>query len=159
MTSVPLRTSPLLALHEFVVALHELLFKGDEAPFYITVPVVKFVYLCPDFYKMIRDFYAAQSQLRNVFQVLDLVVSESDFEDMDSKEAKACATFAFLNNVKVLKFLWNRGFFWDEKTLFAAINSKSVECVKFALKNDCPLTSVNYSQLVPYLVQFNLVSH
>lgn len=130
--------TPLLTLHEFVLALYQLCWKGPDAHLHITVPVVNFVYLCPEMYRLVRNAYANQVYLQNVFAVLDLVLNDHEFEDVDNKESLACATFAFFNNLQVLTFLWEHGFHWDEKTVLAAAHAKSTHCLNFALQNDCP---------------------
>lgn len=141
-------TTPLITLHEFVMELYNLCWKGDRAHFYITVPVVNFVYLCPDLYKVVRDAYIGQVYLQRVFAVLDLVVIDHNFEDVDNKESLACASFALFNNFNVLEYLWEHGFNWDEKTLLAAAHSKSTGCLNFALEKECPLTSISLEQLL-----------
>lgn len=141
-------TTPLLTLHEFVLELYNLCWKGDRAHFYITVPVVNFVYLCPEMYRLVRNAYIGQLHLQRVFAVLDLVVTELNFEDVDKKESLACAYFALFNNLDVLQYLWEHGFNWDEKTVLAAAQAKSTRCLNFAIEKECPLTTITLEQLL-----------
>ena len=152
----------LLTLNEFSLALTALKYK--DGPRKITVPMVNFVYLCPDLYNMVKSSYFKVFKalkvspdhvkpLLQVFAVLDLVVT-NDFVDADDKERKACAAFAALDNVDVLNYLWNKGFFWDEHTLLTAVKAKSFDCFKFALQKDCPLSSLTVYEFRQHVAHY-----
>lgn len=153
---------PLLTLNEFSLALTAL--KYEDGPSKITVPMVHFAYLCHDMYKLVKASYFHVFEalkvspdhvkpLLRVFAVLDLVTN-NDFADSDEKERRACATFAALDNVAVLNYLWCKGFFWDETTLLSAVKYKSFECFKFALQKDCPLSSLTVYEFRQHVAHY-----
>lgn len=141
----------LMPVHEFLAVLHVLRFHGDNAVKRITVPMVQFVYLRSDVYRVIKSAFFGASELVQVFQLLDLVAAYDDLSFADEREKRACAAFAFLNNASVLQFLWSHGFFWDESTLFSAVCGKSNACFLFAAENDCTVTSLTHAELIAFV--------
>jgi hypothetical protein len=158
-TRVPL---VVLSSSEFSVELNLLREKGSNVVPSINVPMVDFVYLCPDFYKAVRAAHLlklkqqskSESPLFQVFDVLDLVCPTNQFEWSNAKENEACAAFACWNNLPVLTYLWEKGFSWSENTLFAAVQAKSVHCFMFAVEKECPLQSYTRKQFAKFVSRF-----
>jgi hypothetical protein len=153
-------TVKLISTSEFMQELRALHALGRKAaPSKIPVSVVNYVYLCPDAYELIKTAYyehtcpsvLKSSALIQVFYLLDLICTNEDFDVGNEQDSKACAAFAGCDNVPVLEFLWKRGFYWDEKTLFAAVRSQSLNCFKFVIGKQCPLTSLTFSQLLQFV--------
>lgn len=140
-----------LSVFEFVNALKNLKAYQENAVKKITVPMVKFVYLCSDMYNVLKLSFFSSPELMQVFWLLDLVAPPSDFALSDECEKKACALFAFLDNAPVLEFLWVHGFYWDEDTLLNAIRGKSNACFNFALENDCTVTSFTHREMIQFV--------
>jgi hypothetical protein len=163
------KTNNLISEEQFIYTLHSL-YNEKDAVFKITVPLVDYVYLCPDSYKTIRNKYCNLilkfSPLLKVFEFLDLVSEDEECTDstgeeyafnliaMNSKDNKACAAFASINNLPVLEYLWRKGFNWNEQTLYAAVKAKNTKCLQFALEKKCPLTSVSKSQFIDFIINF-----
>lgn len=112
----------MLTLVEFVDALHKLSrLQGDMVVRHITVPLVKFAYLCSEAYHGVKQLFQHCVTLVPVFHMLDLVRVHDNLLTSVSCEKKACAAFAAWNNLAVLSYLYNVGFSWDEETLFYAV--------------------------------------
>ncbi len=131
----------MLTVNEFSLALREL--NTPDGPRQVTVPMVEFVYLCPDMYKVVRSSYKKVFEfmqvpndvnvnpLLKVFGLLDFVVPPEDFALAELHENLACAAFSAWDNVEVLEFLWHKGFSWDKQTLVTAVKYKSWKCHQF----------------------------
>lgn len=153
-------TVPLISTSEFMHELRALHALGTKAALSkMPVSVVNYVYLCPDAYKLVKTAYYQNvpssvlkaSPLIQVFYLLDLVCTLDDFEMGNEQDSQACAAFAACDNVLVLEYLWKRGFYWDEKTLFAAVQAQSLGCFQFALSKQCPLKSLTFSEFIKFI--------
>jgi hypothetical protein len=146
----------MLSIQDFSqrIALLHFQCKPEEIPV-LGVPLVEFVYLFSDIYKSVRASLLHQlvnnglkSCLYKVFHLLDLVAyHDQDLFAAAEREALACASFAGVNNLPVVQFLYNRGFNWDERTLFGAVQGKSVACFTFAFERQRPLLPETVARL------------